>query len=178
MCKIISFESRLITKEFSVTGEIKGMDNLTNKSCFRLTKVISGVTFNKSTFLIFVFFFFLLENPTFAASRWALIEQQGNGDRVFIDQKSKLRVGNMITLWMLEDYSSAQQDYTRRWYSVASKNIFDCPGRVFRRIHTSHYNGSMGFGQIVRARLLNSKWKPVTNGKLFAAICEGFKKDL
>ncbi|MAW33491.1 MAG: hypothetical protein CMK56_03670 [Proteobacteria bacterium] len=153
------------------------MDNLMKQSCFQLTSVLGSISFNKSTLLIFAFFLLMFENPTFAATRWALIQQQGNGDRVFIDHKSKLRVGNMITLWMLEDYRNAQQDYTRRWYSVASKNIFDCPGRVFRRIHTSHYNGSMGFGQIVRARLLNSKWKPVTNGKLFAAICEGFKKD-
>ncbi len=153
------------------------MDNLTKRSCFRLTKVTRSVTFNKPTLLIFALFFFLLEDPTLAATRWDLVQQQGNGDRVFIDHKSKLRVGNMITLWMLEDYKNAQQDYTRRWYSVASKNIFDCPGRVFRRIHTSHYNGSMGFGQIVRARLLNSKWRPVTNGKLFAAICEGFERN-
>ena len=115
-------------------------------------------------------------NQAFAVPRWELVMQEGNGDRVFIDRRSKLQVGNMITLWMLEDYKKGQQDYTKRWYSLTSKNIFDCPARVYRRIHSSAYNGSMGYGQIVRARLLNCKWAPVKSGKLFSAICTGFRK--
>ncbi len=143
------------------------------------TKLAKLFSWNTLTLVITVFNALILLAPyhqALAVPRWELVLQEGNGDRVFIDRRSKLQVGNMITLWMLEDYKNGQQDYTKRWYSLTSKNIFDCPARVYRRIHTSAYNGSMGYGQIVRARLLNSKWVPVKSGKLFAAICTGFKR--
>ena len=117
-------------------------------------------------------------NQSLAAPRWVLVLQETDGNRTFLDFSSKIQVGNMITMWMLEDFKDAKQDYTKRWYSVTSKNIFDCAGRMFRRIHTSAYNGSMGYGQIVRARLLNSRWAPITSGKMFSAICNGFKRTI
>ena len=125
--------------------------------------------------LTLIFNLFIVDSVN-AIPRWALVEQKNGGKRIFVDQNSKNQVGNMLVVWILEDYKTGQQDYTKRWYSVTSKNIFDCPSRVYRRIHTSAYNGSMGVGQIVRNRLLNTRWVPVKSGRLFSAICSDFKK--
>ena len=111
--------------------------------------------------------------PTYAADKkWTFVVQVGN-DKIYADLRGKKRIGNMITLWILEDYKVGKQEDTKRWYSLKSENEFDCIGRVFRSIQTEAYNGSMGQGRIITARLLNSEWKSALPA-LYKSVCQDF----
>ena len=132
----------------------------------------------KTSYYVLVGIFILITSlvglsPTYAADKkWTFVVQVGN-DKIYADLGGKKRIGNMITLWILEDYKVGKQEDTKRWYSLKSENEFDCIGRVFRSIQTEAYNGSMGQGRIITARLLNSEWKSALPA-LYQSVCQDF----
>ena len=102
-------------------------------------------------------------------STWTLIKKAEQTE-IYADFKGLKKSGNMSTIWLLENYSSAKTDRFKRWYSTRAEYEVDCPGKMSKLIQIILHNGNMGNGTIVRARLATSDWLNMKDD-IHSAVC-------
>ncbi len=86
---------------------------------------------------------------------------------VYVDPDTIRREGNLVTMWELTDYKSAQTfDADTRYLSVMSQREYDCAEERWRMHALAFFSGQMGNGKKVHGRSYESMWAPVYPGSI------------
>lgn len=89
----------------------------------------------------------LLVSPA-ASAQWVQITR--NEDlRLFVDRGDLRRSGDLVTVWQLVDYTSAQWLGQTVIMSIRNEVEVDCAGTRMRTIAASAYTEQMGRGRMV-----------------------------
>ena len=99
-----------------------------------------------------------------AAKVWVVV---GKNEKfsAYASPASMRKDGNMVKMWDLFDYKTAQTTETGKRFVSSKRHIeYDCKQMRARPFAVSSHTESMGQGQLVEARDLSPKWNAVATG--------------
>jgi len=82
----------------------------------------------------------------------------------YADPATIRKAGNMVTMWVLFDYKTAQAGDGKEYLSAKMQSEYDCKEEQWRMPHASFHSGNMGEGVIVENASYPGKWSPVPPG--------------
>ncbi len=85
---------------------------------------------------------------TAASAEWVLVSETGNRDKIYTDQTTKTRKGNIVRVWHLYDYVKPQVTGTKPYYSDKVYTQFDCAERTTQILQIDSFVGRMATGEI------------------------------
>lgn len=100
-----------------------------------------------------------------ALAQWSLLGRNENL-RVYLDQTSIQRNGDIAQMWQLYDYTTAQWVGTQTVVmSVRNLVEYDCRNSRSRTIAGAAYSEQMGGGRVVMSEnAANAEWVPIPPG--------------
>ena len=92
----------------------------------------------------FSILFSIICSNCLAVSKWTFIQQDNQGQATYVDNFGKKKSGNMIILWLLQDYKKAKQENNKRLLKLISfdalnKNIDKQNTRKRRKLFPKIY---------------------------------------
>jgi len=107
----------------------------------------------------------LLLTATSAWAEWTQIGTSDNWD-AYVDFATIRKKGNMVKMWLLKDYATAQTGALpgRKFLSSKSLDEYDCEEGQSRTLYFSWHTKSMGGGLINYEFKEPSGWTPVPPG--------------
>ena len=112
-----------------------------------------------------------------AAAAWERVSATDDGMTVYADPATIRTAGEVVKMWGLLDYQTAEKDATGKPYlSAKLLQEFDCKGERGRTRYFSFHAGQMGAGQITYSEMrADSEWLPArrarTGEALWKAAC-------
>ncbi len=112
----------------------------------------------------------LISTPTLA--EWTMI-QTGDNENVYVDFDTLQKIGDLVTVSTLNDYSFAQQ---KKELSTQFTELHDCKHKKFKALAISYYSENMAKGNVIEAFSFNAPdiaWSDLVNysvGELKANI--------
>jgi len=112
----------------------------------------------------------LISTPTLA--EWTMI-QTGDNENVYVDFDTLQKIGDLVTVSTLNDYSFAQQ---KKELSTQFTELHDCKHKKFKALAISYYSENMAKGNVIGVFSFNGpdiSWSDVVNysvGELKANI--------
>jgi hypothetical protein len=108
------------------------------------------------------------------ANEWIKVNQDDSAGFTSYTRPSDLvREGNLVKLWVLFDYKSAQSVVADKpFMSSTTQYEFMCDGKQNRRISVSWHSENMGRGDIVFSHSNPGKWEPIMYGTINAGLLE------
>ena len=101
-----------------------------------------------------------------AAAEWVGI---GGDDSItfYADPASIRQAGNMVRMWNLVDYKTAQQWRDgKRYMSAKGEQEYDCKEPRTRTLYSFWHAVNMGLGDVIFSDLEVEKWEPVASRSL------------
>mgnify|MGYP001286464378 CR=1 FL=1 len=86
------------------------------------------------------------------------------GVTVYADPGTIRRKGNLVKVWHLNDFKTAQIAQGNSYLSVKAQHQYDCTGDRERILVLTKFSGNMGRGKMVYKDSRERKWKPVEPG--------------
>lgn len=118
-----------------------------------------------SSFVGLLLTFLLLRTaPVYA--EWVLIVETPSGMTEYVDPDTIRRKGDMVKMWVLFDYKTAQTSAGDSYFSSKSQMEIDCPEERFRILAFTWFSGNMGNGKVIYSNSDESKWRPVAPGSV------------
>jgi hypothetical protein len=117
----------------------------------------------------------LLLSATSARAEWTQVSE--SDDLTFyVDFSTIRRSGNLVKVWQMVDFKTAQSALGRTFLSSKSQGQFDCQEEQYRIVAVLFYSKNMGAGEVVHSASDPRKWAPVvpqSNGEtLFKIVCD------
>jgi len=118
------------------------------------------------TRLLLIALLMLSHGPVYA--EWVERDRNaGKGTTVYVDQDLIHRNGNLVKMWELTDYKSAQTfDADTRYLSEMRQREYDCAEERWRMLALAFFSGQMGNGTTVYSRAYKNLWAPVFPGSI------------
>jgi len=116
------------------------------------------------TQLLLITLLVLSSGPAYA--EWVRV---GESNEVFTyaDPNTIRRNGELVKMWELTDYKSAQTfGADTRYLSEMSQREYDCAEERWRMHALAFFSGQMGNGKKVHGRSYESMWAPVYPGSI------------
>ncbi len=110
----------------------------------------------------------LVLSPGSAYAEWVERDRNaGKGTTMYVEQDLIRRNGNLVKMWELTDYKSAQTfGADTRYLSEMSQREYDCAEERWRMHALAFFSGQMGNGKKVHGRSYESMWAPVYPGSI------------
>jgi hypothetical protein len=104
--------------------------------------------------------------PSFSASDWTKLNES-NEEINYVNAKSAQRTGDIASVWILNDFLSAQTaGQGHNYWSVEMKYEFDCKANTRRISSQFAWEGKMASGRQVGCNLNRAEWKPIRTPSL------------
>lgn len=113
----------------------------------------------------------LLVDFGFGHSAWALWEKVGAAQPFthYVDRGTIVRVGDLVKLWFLDDYKTAQLTVNKKTFvSVKQQFEFHCTEKKGRAREAVAMAGSMGRGAVVWSDATVEPWQDIVKGTMLA----------
>lgn len=82
-------------------------------------------------------------------------------EKIYVDPDTIRRKGNLVKMWILEDYRTLQTVGGASFLSHRAQCQFDCAEESIRELSSSYHSGHMATGTIIWTNSDEGKWKPV-----------------
>ena len=104
--------------------------------------------------------------PSLSASDWTKLNES-NEEINYVNAKSAQRTGDIASVWILNDFLSAQTaGQGHNYWSVEMKYEFDCKANTRRISSQFAWEGKMASGRQVGCNLNRAEWKPIRTPSL------------
>lgn len=101
-----------------------------------------------------------------AYAKWVPLGDN-NKMTVYADPDTIRRKGNLVKIWVLMDYKTAQTSAAGKSYlSSKGQSEFDCAEERRRTLAYRFFSGHMGKGNVVFTNSDEDKWEPVEPGSV------------
>lgn len=116
-------------------------------------------------FLLLILTLLILSSSS-AYAEW--VEVEGGGKfTAYVDPETIRRKGNLVKIWVLDDYKTVRAAADKSYLSVKALDEYDCAEEQIRNLALYAYSGQMGTGEIVESISgVPSKWAPVIPGSV------------
>jgi hypothetical protein len=102
---------------------------------------------------------------TAASAEWVLVTEDSSRSKFYADPTTKKRSGNIVRLWFMQNFPSAQKIGGKSYLSVKVFQEFDCKEDNARITSMVLYSELMGSGVPVDSlHTPNEPWAPVPPG--------------
>lgn len=88
----------------------------------------------------------------------------------YLDPTTIRKAGNMVKMWSLTDYKTAQVADGKPYISSRQQNEYDCKGERVRILSLSAHSGNMAGGETVFVGTDPSKWVPIAPGAIMETL--------
>jgi hypothetical protein len=107
-----------------------------------------------------------------AAAAWERVGAADDGIVVYADSATIQTSGDVVKMWSLLDYKTAEKDATGKPYlSAKLLQEYDCTGERGRTRYFSFHAGQMGAGQLVYSEVrADSEWMPARRARTGAML--------
>ena len=108
----------------------------------------------------------LLVTATAASAEWTRV---GGTDEftVYADIATIRRNGNVVKMWNLQDFKTAQKNTHYSYLSKRMQTEYDCKEEKLRLLAFTWFDGQMGSGKVVySASETSMKWDPTQPGSV------------
>jgi hypothetical protein len=101
-----------------------------------------------------------------AVSGWdAVVHAKDDTYKIYTNHGMVHRVGNIIEIWFMEDFKSAQEAAGGTLYMSSKEQFrFNCWNEQWQALDISFYSGKMGEGAVVFSDSNTSQWGPIQPG--------------
>ena len=100
-----------------------------------------------------------------AWAKVAVSAAQGGYD-TYVDPESIQGEGDVVRMWHLHDFKTAQSVEGKTYSSSKNHAEYDCSNRRRRILYFSWSTGNMGAGDVVHLVDSPSEWKPILPGSV------------
>ena len=108
----------------------------------------------------------LLMTATAASAEWNLVDESESFVQ-YVDIATLRRSGNLVKLWDLRAYKTAQTLAGDSYFSNKAQQEYDCKEERVRALAYTFFDGKMGNGKIVFTNSETSmKWQPIEPGSV------------
>ncbi|OAI43885.1 hypothetical protein AYO43_09765 [Nitrospira sp. SCGC AG-212-E16] len=109
------------------------------------------------TRLLLITLLLLSSAPAYA--EWVPIDVNDRGMTTYVDPDTIRRKVEMVTMWVLIDYKTAETTVGDQSYlSTKQKHEYDCDGERGRTLTFTDFSDHMGNGKVVYSDSDTSKW--------------------
>jgi hypothetical protein len=107
---------------------------------------------------LFIALLVLSSRPAYAA--WVEV---GTTDEatVYADPDTIQRKGDVVKMWHLHDFKTAQTVLKKSYLSSRSQDEYDCTADRHRALASTSFSGNMGRGKVRSSYSIKGKWEPV-----------------
>ena len=108
----------------------------------------------------------LLVTAGAASAEWT--RAGSNDDFIYyVDRATIRRNGNLVKMWILRDFKSAQKHDGTPYLSERGQNEYDCKEENYRILAFTFFAGKMGDGKVVyNTSKTSMKWSPIAPGSV------------
>jgi len=97
-----------------------------------------------------------------AYAEWVAIGESGSdGTTIYVDPDTIRRKGDLVKMWHLFDYKTAETYRGSSFLSIKAQDHYDCAEERIRSLAVVHHSGNMGIGRAVYIRSDEGNWEPV-----------------
>ena len=114
--------------------------------------------------LILITLRLLSSGPAYA--EWLWIDKGKLGMTIYVNPDTIRRKGDLVKMWELFDFKTAQQMADDPHLSFKMHSEYDCTGERERRLATTFFSGNMGRGNVVYSNSTKDKWGPAPPGSV------------
>lgn len=98
-----------------------------------------------------------------AMAQWVVVDESSLG-KIYVNQGTISRSGDVIKLWELIDLKKAQEHGGESFFSYTSEVEYDCVRKSFHTLQTVGISGHMATGSVVASGSGSRQWQPVNGG--------------
>lgn len=80
---------------------------------------------------------------------------------VYADPDTIQRKGDVVKMWHLHDFKTAQTVLKKSYLSSRSQDEYDCTADRHRALASTSFSGNMGSGKVRSSYSIKGKWEPV-----------------
>ena len=106
--------------------------------------------------LLFLLTFLALSGPAYA--EWMSFGESGSGTTVYADPTTKSRDGDLVKMWVLFDFKTAQTKGAVSYLSAKAHMEYDCAKPRYEGHTVIYLSGNMGSGNILDRSSAKSMW--------------------
>jgi len=108
--------------------------------------------------------------PVYA--EWVAVGRSEDGHViVYADANTLRRKGELVKLWELLDYKTAQTKPNEEEYlSIRMQHEYDCVEELHRVLAFGQFTGNMGQGEIVSSGAKATEWEPIVPESIWQII--------
>jgi len=107
-----------------------------------------------------------------AGAAWEGIGSHSNngGIDIYAARSTITKSGNLVKMWDMFDYKTAQVVEGKRFLSVKHQYEYNCKNERLRNLSVTAFNGHMGKGGVVDTADTPMPWESVPRGGVFDAL--------
>ena len=122
------------------------------------------------TRLLLILLLFLSSGPVYA--EWVAVgsSESAGGYTGYIDPDTIRRKGDLVKVWELYDFKTAQTVVGVSFLSRQWQRQYDCVEERGRGLATTEFSGNMGNGNVVWTDSDEGKWSPVAPESIGKAL--------
>jgi hypothetical protein len=99
-----------------------------------------------------------------ACGGWAVVDKDDTGATTYANPATIRREGDMVKMWSMIDYPSAQINLrSHRYFSQKQLAEYDCQSQRMRIHMLGDYFGPLGRGGLASTTARPEEWKPITS---------------
>lgn len=114
--------------------------------------------------LLMITLFLLSSGP--ACAEWMSLGSSESGTTVYADPSTKCRDGDLVTMWVLFDFKTAQTKAGVSYLSAKAHMKYDCAKQRFEGLTVMYVAGNMGNGNILDRSSGKGMWLRIFPGSL------------
>jgi len=108
-----------------------------------------------------------------AYGEWVFVERTNTANMIaYVDMSTVHRDGNLVKMWHLVDYQTAQLTKSGMVLSIKVQTEYDCAGERLRMRALTGFLGRMGKGETVFHTADTGQWQPVEPESFGQALWE------
>jgi hypothetical protein len=112
------------------------------------------------TRLLLIILLFLSSSPVYA--EWVAIVANGEaGVTVYVDPATIRRNSNLVKMWQLSDFKTAQTIVNDSYLSFKMLSEYDCAEERTRSLALTNFSRNMGAGKVIVSASDEGRWEPV-----------------
>lgn len=96
---------------------------------------------------------------TAASANWVLVANGNNGDNYYADPTTKKRTGNIVRIWVMQDYLKPEISSGKLSFSSVVYLEYDCINSKIKNLQGTEFLGQMATGEVLGTH------KPTANEK-------------
>lgn len=105
-----------------------------------------------------------------ACAEWMSFGESDSGTTVYADPTTKSRDGDLVKMWVLFDFKTAQTKAGVSYLSAKAHMEYDCARQRFEGLAVMYVSGNMGSGNILDRSSGKGTWLRISPGSLDQAL--------